>query len=146
MEVSHLGPTGAIVLRNADKEWSIDAAIATTRNRRTVDRPVRDLTNRPNHAMADAAKVLISETVLCTCILGWQPCEKAAMWEGGHVDGQHNRIFSRRIYMRLPEERNAFFLHHQHGSRHTYKPAIGVVVSNHAPILGTQDSFPGYPF
>ena len=29
--------------------------------------------------MADAAKVLISETVLCTCILGWQPCEKAAM-------------------------------------------------------------------
>ena len=79
MEVSHLGPTGAIVLRNADKEWSIDAAIATTRNRRTVDRPVRDLTNRPNHAMADAAKVLISETVLCTCILGWQPCEKAAM-------------------------------------------------------------------
>ena len=79
MEVSHLGPTGAIVLRNADKEWSIDAAIATTRNRRTVDRPVRDLTNRPNHAMADAAKVLINETVLCTCILGWQPCEKAAM-------------------------------------------------------------------
>ena len=79
MEVSHLGPTGAIVLRNADKEWNIDAAIATTRNRRTVDRPVRDLTNRPNHAMAGAAKVLISETVLCTCILGWQPCEKAAM-------------------------------------------------------------------
>lgn len=118
MEVSHLGPTGAIVLRNADKEWSIDAAIATTRNRRTVDRPVRDLTNRPNHAMADAAKVLISETVLCT-------------W---------------RIYMRLPEERNAFFLHHQHGSRHTYKPAIGVVVSNHTPILGMLDSFPVYPF
>lgn len=29
--------------------------------------------------MADAAKVLINETVLCTCILGWQPCEKAAM-------------------------------------------------------------------
>ena len=144
MEVSHLGPTGAIVLRNADKEWSIDAAIATTRNRRTVDRPVRDLTNRPNHAMAGAAKVLISETVLCTCIslYSWL----ATMWEGGHVGGQHNRIFSRRIYMRLPEERNAFFLHHQHGSRHTYNPAIGVVVSNHTPILGTLDSFPVYPF
>ena len=30
--------------------------------------------------------------------------------------------------------------------RHTYKPAIGVVVSNHTPILGMLDSFPVYPF
>ena len=50
-------------------------------------------------------------------------------WQGGHVGGQYNRIFSRRIYMktefRVPEERNAFVLDHQHGRRDvTCKPAI----------------------
>ena len=39
----------------------------------------------------------------------------ATTWQGGHVEGQNNRIFSRRIYMKIEfssqiEERNAFVL------------------------------------
>ena len=55
-------------------------------------------------------------------------------WQGGHVGGQNNRIFSRRIYMKIvfspqkrlfPEERNAFVFDHQHSRRDvTCKPAI----------------------
>ena len=69
------------------------------------------------------------------------------LWNSGRQNWIFGRIGDQEGAISDPaEERNAFFLHHQHGSRHTYKPAIGVVVSNHAPILGTQDSFRGYPF
>ena len=48
----------------------------------------------------------------------------ATTWQGGHVGGQYNIIFSRRFTWN-PEEGNAFVLDHQHGRRDvTCKQAI----------------------
>ena len=53
----------------------------------------------------------------------------ATTWQGGHVGGQYNSIFSRKNYMKMEfssqSERNAFVLDHQHGRRDvTCKPAV----------------------
>ena len=56
--------------------------------------------------------------VILLYFLGLQPRDKAAMLM------VYNRIFARRIYLKI-EERNAFVLDHQHGRRDvTCKPAI----------------------